>query len=55
MVPLSIGETAAREHGWPLEVIDGAAHAPHIETPERFVTAFTALLDDQPTQGNGIA
>ena len=55
MVPLSIGHAAANDHGWPLEVIDGAAHAPHIETPERFVTALATLLDDQRTQDNGIA
>lgn len=55
MVPLSIGQAAATIHGWPLHVIDGAAHAPHIETPERFVTALTMLLDDQPTRDNGIA
>jgi 2-hydroxymuconate-semialdehyde hydrolase len=55
MVPLSIGQAAAKNHGWPLHVIDDAAHAPHIETPEKFVAAVTMLLDDQPTQDNGIA
>jgi pimeloyl-ACP methyl ester carboxylesterase len=49
MVPLSIGQAAANDHGWPLEVIDDTAHAPHIENPERFVTALATLLDDQPT------
>ncbi len=48
------GQAAASDHGWPLQVIDDAAHAPHIETPERFVTALATLLDDQPT-GNGLA
>lgn len=55
MVPLSIGQAAANDHGWPLQVIDDAAHAPHIETPERFVTALATLLDDKPAQGDGLA
>lgn len=37
MVPLHIGETAAERHGWPLYVVENAAHAPHIEQPEAFV------------------
>ncbi len=48
MVPLDIGEAAARDHGWPLHVIDDAAHAPHIEAPESFVATLTPLLDDHP-------
>ena len=43
MVPLSVGEAAAARHGWPLRVIDGAAHAPHIEQPEAFVEALTEM------------
>jgi pimeloyl-ACP methyl ester carboxylesterase len=43
MVPLSIGQAAATRHGWPLHVIDDAAHAPHIEQPEAFVRALAAL------------
>lgn len=42
MVPLSIGEAAAARHGWPLRVIDRAAHAPHIEQPQAFVRALIA-------------
>jgi 2-hydroxymuconate-semialdehyde hydrolase len=44
MVPLSIGQAAASRHGWPLHVIDGAAHAPHIEQPEAFVDTLTAIV-----------
>jgi 2-hydroxymuconate-semialdehyde hydrolase len=44
MVPLSIGEAAASRHGWPLHVIDGAGHAPHIEQPEAFAETLTALM-----------
>ena len=43
MVPLEIGETAARRHGWPIHVIEDAAHAPHIEQPEQFVETLTAI------------
>ena len=43
MVPLSIGEAAARRHGWPLHVIEHAAHAPHIEQPDAFVDALTSI------------
>ena len=43
MVPLSVGEAAAARHGWPLRVIDHAAHAPHIEQPEAFVEALTEI------------
>lgn len=43
MVPRSIGEAAATRHGWPLHVIDGAAHAPHIEQPDAFVQTLTAI------------
>lgn len=44
MVPLSIGEAAASRHGWPLYVIDDAAHAPHIEQPEAFAETLTAMM-----------
>jgi pimeloyl-ACP methyl ester carboxylesterase len=53
MVPLAIGEAAANAHGWPLYVIDDAAHAPHIETPGTFVATLTTLLGDQPSRGSG--
>jgi 2-hydroxymuconate-semialdehyde hydrolase len=42
MVPLRIAEHAATRHGWPLHVIEQAAHAPHIEQPEFFVETLTA-------------
>jgi 2-hydroxymuconate-semialdehyde hydrolase len=42
MVPLEIAERASARYGWPLHVIDHAAHAPHIEQPEAFVAALTA-------------
>src|SRR5262245_57898238 len=44
MCPLSVGQAAADDLGWPLHVIDRAAHAPQIETPEEFVATLTTLL-----------
>ncbi len=44
MVPLAIAEAAASRHGWPLHVIDDAAHAPHIEQPDAFVETLTAMM-----------
>ena len=43
MVPLGVAEHAASRHGWPLEVIDHAAHAPHIERPGSFVATLAAI------------
>ena len=43
MVPLSVAEVAAAHHGWPLHIIDQAAHAPHVERPEAFVETLTAI------------
>jgi 2-hydroxymuconate-semialdehyde hydrolase len=43
MVPVGVGRAAAARHGWPLRIIDRAAHAPHIEQPDAFVEALTAI------------
>jgi 2-hydroxymuconate-semialdehyde hydrolase len=43
MAPVSVAEHAARTHGWPLEIVDHAAHAPHVEQPEAFVEALDRL------------
>ena len=43
MVPLAVGQHAAEHYGWPLHVIDDAAHAPHIEQPERFVATLQTI------------
>lgn len=44
MVPVHLAEMAAARLGWPLHVIDGAAHAPHIEQPEPFVAALLSAI-----------
>jgi len=45
MVPLDLAQGAAERLGWPLRVIDDAAHAPHMEQPEAFVDALSAIVD----------
>jgi pimeloyl-ACP methyl ester carboxylesterase len=45
MVPLRVAESASARHGWPLHVIDDAAHVPHLEQPQSFVEAL-ANIDD---------
>ena len=44
MTPLGLGERASGRLGWPLQVVDDAAHVPHIEQPDAFVAALEALL-----------
>jgi pimeloyl-ACP methyl ester carboxylesterase len=44
MVPLAVGQAAADRHGWPLRVVDQAAHAPHLEQPRAFVEMLTAIV-----------
>lgn len=36
MVPVAPAREASERFGWPLRLVDGAAHVPHIEQPERF-------------------
>ncbi len=44
MVPLAIGEAAARSRGWPMHIIDAAAHAPHLEQPQQFLQALREII-----------
>jgi pimeloyl-ACP methyl ester carboxylesterase len=48
MVPLSLGEAASARLGWPLDVVDEAAHAPHVEQPDGFLRALDSVLTSQP-------
>ncbi len=43
MVPLSLAQAASTRQGWPLFVIDGAGHVPHMEQPEAFVRVLAAI------------
>jgi pimeloyl-ACP methyl ester carboxylesterase len=44
MVPLGVGEAAARSQRWPLRIVDDAAHAPHLEQPEGFVATLREIM-----------
>ena len=44
MTPLSLARAASTRLGWPLHVVDHAAHVPHIEQPEDFVDLLTDAL-----------
>jgi pimeloyl-ACP methyl ester carboxylesterase len=45
MVPLALAQDAAERLGWPLHVVDEAAHAPHMEQPEAFAVELSAIAD----------
>jgi pimeloyl-ACP methyl ester carboxylesterase len=45
MVPLALAQGAAERLGWPLHVVERAAHAPHIEQPEAFVDKLSGIVD----------
>jgi 2-hydroxymuconate-semialdehyde hydrolase len=42
-VPLALGKDASARFGWPLRVIDGAGHVPHVERPAAFLSELAAL------------
>ena len=44
LVPLAIAEAVHARLGWPLHVIEGAGHLPHVEQPARFVDAVAAAI-----------
>ena len=43
-VPIAIAEHARATTGWSLHVVQGAAHAPHIEQPARFLGALANAM-----------
>ena len=45
MVPLRLAQGAAERLGWPLHVVDGAAHAPHMEQPDAFVETLSPIVN----------
>jgi pimeloyl-ACP methyl ester carboxylesterase len=44
LVPLKTAEAAVEAHGWPLHVVEDAAHAPHVEQPEAFLDVLRTIL-----------
>ena len=45
MVPLALAQGAAERLGWPLHVVDGVAHAPHMEQPDAFVETLSPIVN----------
>jgi 2-hydroxymuconate-semialdehyde hydrolase len=41
MTPLPLAEAANARLGWPLRVVEDAAHVPHIEQPDRFLEVLS--------------
>ncbi len=50
MAPLQLAEDASTRLGWPLYIVDGAAHVPHIEQPDSFVSALTDAIRTPSTR-----
>jgi pimeloyl-ACP methyl ester carboxylesterase len=44
-VPLGLAADASARLGWPLRVIDGAGHVPHLERTEAFLDALRPAVD----------
>ena len=44
LVPLRTAQAAVEAHHWPLHVVEGAAHAPHIEQPDAFLAVLGKIL-----------
>jgi pimeloyl-ACP methyl ester carboxylesterase len=44
IAPLRLAEGASAQYGWPLQIVEDASHAPHIEQPGAFVQALHAAL-----------
>lgn len=53
MTPLPLAEAASTRLGWPLHVVDDAAHVPHIEQPDDFVDRLTDALKGGSTARAG--
>lgn len=50
MVPLAVAEHASAMFGWPLVVIEDAAHVSHVEQPDAFVRALSSILATSPSE-----
>jgi pimeloyl-ACP methyl ester carboxylesterase len=44
MTGLPLAEAASARLGWPVHVVDDAAHVPHVEQPEAFVDRLAEAL-----------
>jgi pimeloyl-ACP methyl ester carboxylesterase len=48
MTPLGLADDARTRFGWPLHVVEGAGHAPHVERPDEFAAAVDAVVSGAP-------
>ena len=53
MTPPALARAASTRLGWPLHVVDEAAHVPHLEQPDSFVNRLTALPAAAPVEAVG--
>ena len=53
MTPPALARAASTRLGWPLQVVDEAAHVPHLEQPDSFVNRLTALPAAAPVEAVG--
>jgi len=51
-VPVGLAESASTRLGWPLRVIDGTGHVPHIEQPQAFLNVLDALAAQEQAGGH---
>lgn len=45
MAPLRHAETTSTRRGWPLHIIDGAGHLPHVEQPSAFIETLAGSTE----------
>jgi pimeloyl-ACP methyl ester carboxylesterase len=55
MMPLAFAREASRRLGWPLHLIPGTAHAPHIEHPEAFVATLLSIISSPMAADTALA
>ena len=48
MTPLGLADDARTRFGWPLHVLEGAGHAPHVERPDEFAAALEEAARGRP-------
>jgi len=46
LTPFRVGERLSSTLGWPLRVIGGSDHLPHVEPPEAFVRELAVAMDE---------
>ena len=55
MAPLALATHAAALPGWPLHIVEGAGHVPHLEQPDAFLETLMAVLEARAAARAGVA